>query len=106
MVDTGRHPRMGFEPREPASKVFEVKEFVDRMAKGVKEAKAALAKAKDKYAMYYNHHQTPTPKLKPGNHVWLDASDIKTTCPSAKLGHHNLGLYLIERCIECDLYRL
>jgi hypothetical protein len=106
MVDTGRHPRMGFEPWEPASKVFEVKEFVDRMAKGVEEAKAVLAKAKDKYAMYYNRYRTPAPKLKPGNRVWLDVSDIKTTRPSAKLRHRNLGPYLIECCVGRDSYRL
>jgi hypothetical protein len=106
MVDTGRHPRMGFELRQPASKVFEVKEFAEQMAKGVKEAKAALAKAKDDYAMYYNRHQTPAPKLKPGDRVWLNASDIKTTRPSIKLGHRNLGLYTVERCVGRDSYRL
>jgi transposase InsO family protein len=32
MVDTGRHPRMGFEPQQPRSKLESVNEFADRMA--------------------------------------------------------------------------
>jgi hypothetical protein len=54
MVDTGRHPRMGFEPQQPHSKLESVNEFADRMAQGLEEAKAALTKAKDEYTMYYN----------------------------------------------------
>src|SRR5499426_2824538 len=54
MVDSGRNPRMGFEPQQPRSQVESVNEFADHMAKGLEEAKAALAKAKDEYTMYYN----------------------------------------------------
>jgi hypothetical protein len=44
-----RHPRMGFEPQQPWSHVKSANEFVERMAKGVEEAKAALTKAKEEY---------------------------------------------------------
>jgi hypothetical protein len=54
MIDTGRHPHMGFELQQPRSKLESVNEFVDHMAQGMEEAKVALTKAKDKYAMYYN----------------------------------------------------
>jgi transposase InsO family protein len=54
MVDTGRHPRMGFEPQQPHSTSELVNEFAECMALGIEEAKAALTKAKDEYAMYYN----------------------------------------------------
>jgi hypothetical protein len=54
MVDTGRHPRMGFEPQQPRSKLESVNEFADCIALGIEEAKSALTKAKDEYAMYYN----------------------------------------------------
>jgi hypothetical protein len=30
MVDTGRHPQMGFEPQEPCSEVAEVNEFAEK----------------------------------------------------------------------------
>jgi hypothetical protein len=29
MIDTGRHPRMGFEPNQPRSKLESVNEFAD-----------------------------------------------------------------------------
>jgi hypothetical protein len=55
MIDTGRHPHMGFKPHQPRSKLESVNEFMDRMAKGLEEAKSAITKAKDEYTMYYNH---------------------------------------------------
>jgi hypothetical protein len=54
MVDTGRHPRMGFEPQQPHSTLESANEFAECMALGIEEAKAVLTKAKDKYSMYYN----------------------------------------------------
>jgi transposase InsO family protein len=106
MVDTGRHPRMGFEPQETRSKAPGLRDFADRMAKAVEEAKAALTKAKDDYATYYNRRRTPAPELKPGDRVWLDSRDIKTTRPSPKLAHRYLGPYPIERRVGHDSYRL
>src|SRR6266581_4674769 len=54
LLDTGRHPRMGFEPHQLPSRVEAVNEFMDRMRNTLEEAKSALAKAKDKMAQYYN----------------------------------------------------
>jgi hypothetical protein len=87
MVDTGRHPRMGFEPQQPCSKLESVNEFVERMAQGLEEAKAALTTAKDEYAMYYNRRWEPAPVFTQGDRVWLDVSDIATNRPSSKLPH-------------------
>src|SRR5437016_2543538 len=61
LLDTGRHPRMGFEPHQPPSKVEAVNEFTDRMKSALEEAKSALAKAKDDMARYYNQRRTPAP---------------------------------------------
>jgi hypothetical protein len=52
MLDTGRNPRMGFEPQQLQSTLESVNEFAECMALGIEEAKAALTKAKDEYAMY------------------------------------------------------
>jgi hypothetical protein len=54
MLDTIRHPHMGFEPLQPHSNLESVNEFVKHMAMGIEEAKVALTKAKEKYTMYYN----------------------------------------------------
>jgi hypothetical protein len=69
MVDTGRHPCMGFEPQQPCSKLESVNEFVECMAQGLEEAKAALTKVKDEYAMYYNRCWEPAPVFTQGDRV-------------------------------------
>jgi hypothetical protein len=62
MLNTGRNPHMGFEPQQPRSNLELVNEFAEHMALGIEEAKAALTKAKDEYAMYYNCRREPACK--------------------------------------------
>ena len=54
MLDTGRHPWMGFEPHQPESQLETVNEFQDQMDSTLSEARSALAKAKEDMAQYYN----------------------------------------------------
>ena len=72
----------------------------------LEEAKAALAKAKDDMAHYYNRRRTPAPMFTPGDKVYLDAADIHTTRPSKKLSHRRLGPFPIEKCIGTHAYCL
>jgi hypothetical protein len=83
-----------------------VNEFTDRMKDTLEEAKSALTKAKDDMARYYNRRRTPTPVYKPGDKVYLDASDIHTTRPSKKLSHRRLGPFPVERRVGMNAYRL
>jgi hypothetical protein len=43
---------------------------------------------------------------KPGDKVYLDASDIQTTRPSKKLSHKCLGPFQVERRVRNTAYRL
>jgi transposase InsO family protein len=106
MVDTSRHPRMGFELQQPRSTLESANEFTEHMALGIEEAKAALTKAKDEYSMYYNRRREPAPVFAPGDKVWLDGSDIATNRPSSKLSHRRLGLFVIDACVGHGAYRL
>ena len=106
LLNTGRHPQMGFEPHQPLSRFEAVNEFTDRMKDTLEEAKSALAKAKDDMARYYNCCRSPAPSFSPGNMVYLDSKDIQTTRPSKKLLHHRLGPYPVERHIRKYSYRL
>jgi hypothetical protein len=106
MIDTGRHPRMGFQPNQARSKLESVNEFADQMAKGLEEAKSAITKAKDEHAMYYNHRREPAPIFAPGVRVWLNGSDIATNRPSSKLSHHHLGPFTIEARVGLGAYHL
>src|SRR3978361_761308 len=95
MLESGRTTRMGFEPQQPASRLETVNEFKDRMQESLKEAKAALTKAKDDMVQYYNRRRTPPPEYQISDKVYLNASDIKTTRPSQKLSHRYLGPFKI-----------
>ena len=59
LLDTGRIPRMGFEPDQQRSHMESVNEFKERMEDTLKEAKAALVKSKDNMAKYYDRKRTP-----------------------------------------------
>jgi len=106
LLEAGRLPRMGFEPDQRPSKVESVNEFRDRMKSTLEEAKAALAKSKEDMARYYNQRRSAAPEYKPGDKVYLDASDIHTTRPSKKLSHKRLGPFLVERKVGNGAYRL
>ena len=101
LLDTGRHPRMGFGPHQPPSHVEAVNEFTNRMKDTLKEAKA-----KDDMARYYNRRRSPALTFSPGDMVYLDSEDIQTTRPSKKLSHRRLGPYPVERHVGRYAYRL
>jgi len=87
LLDTGQLPRMGFKPRQNPSGLETVNEFMERIKTAIKEAKSAIHKAQDDMKKYYDRRRTPAPVFKPSDKVFLDASDIRTTCPSQKLSH-------------------
>jgi len=85
LLDTGRHPRMGFEPHQPPSRFEVVNEFTDRMKDTLEEAKSALAKAKDDMAWYYNRRRSPALSFSPSDIVrgTPHASDARSSSASA-----------------------
>jgi len=106
LLDTGRLPRMGFKPQQNSSGLEMVNEFMERMRMAIEEAKSAICKAQDDMKRYYDRRRTPAPVFKPGDKVFLDASDIQTTRPSQKLSHRRLGPFIVERQIRPMAYRL
>src|SRR5882757_227272 len=96
---------MGFEP-SPPSQLETVNEFTDWMQSALTEARSALAKAQDDMTCYYNCHWEPAPEYIPGDKVYLDGSDIRTSRPSKKLAHHFLGPYVVERRVGPNAYCL
>ena len=53
----------------------------------IEEVKSAIHKAQDDMKRYYDHQRTPALVFKPGDKIFLDASDIRTTSPLQKLSH-------------------
>jgi len=106
LLDMGRIPRMGFEPRQDPSSLETVNKFTKRMESATKEAKSAIRKAQEDMMRYYNQRRSPAPVFQPGDQVYLDVSDIKTTRPSPKLSHRRLGPFKIEYQVGLLAYRL
>ena len=106
MLDSRRHPWIGFEPHQAESRLETVNKLWDQMDSTLVEAKSALAKAKDDMAQYYNQHQTLVPEYQVGDKVYLDVSDICTTCPSQKFAHHYLSPFTIVRKVRWNTYWL
>ena len=97
---------MGFEPRQNYSDLEMVNEFTERMRMVIEEAKSAIHKAQEDIKRYYDRRRTPAPVFNPGNKVFLNASDIRTTRPSQKLSHRRLGPFVVERRIRPMAYHL
>ena len=104
MLDTGQHPHIGFEPHQNPSHIESVNELKEQMEESLSEAKLALAKSKEDMECYYNWHHMPAPIFTPGDKVYLDASDIQSTCPSKKLAHWRLGPYIVEHQVGSHAY--
>ena len=62
----------------------------------IKEVKSTICKAQDDIKRYYDRRRTLAPVFKPSDKVFLNTSDIQTMCPSQKLSHRQLGLFVVE----------
>jgi len=76
------------------------------MRMAIEEAKSAIRKAQEDMKRYYDRRRTPAPVFNPGDKVFLDALDIRTTRPSQKLSYRQLGPFVVERRIRPMAYRL
>jgi len=76
------------------------------MRMAIKEAKSIIHKAQDDMKRYYDRRRTLALVFDPGDRVFLDTSDIRTTRPSQKLSHRRLGPFVVERQIGPMAYHL
>src|ERR1700742_2413814 len=105
MLNRGRHPRTGIEPfRE--SRNQSVDDFVKKMQAAKKEAEAALHRAADDMARYYDLHREEVPAYKPGDMVWLDGKDLKIDRPSTKLADKHYGPFKVTKVVSPSAYQL
>ena len=79
---------------------------MSRMAQATDKARAALVKAADDMARFYDAHRREAPKYSVGDKVWLSSENIRTTRLTKKLDYKWLGPYTIDRVISRNAYRL
>jgi len=61
LLDTGRIPHMGFEPRQDPSSLETVNEFTKRMESTTEEAKSTIRKTQEDMTRYYNRRRSLAP---------------------------------------------
>ena len=84
----------------------EAAEFVTRMREAELEAQAALKKAAEDMARFYDRDRNTTVEFEVGDKVWLDSRDIKTTRPMKKLDDKWFGPFPITHKYSRNAYRL
>src|SRR5580698_1788294 len=89
MLNYGQHPWKGNDTRREA-KNEAARRFVDDMKKLREEAQSALRQANERMKESYDKHARPAIEYKPGDLVYLEATNIKTMRPSKKLGSKRL----------------
>ena len=105
MLNTGRDPRLGTEPLRDV-RVESAANFVKRMKSARKEAEAALHKAADDMARYYDRNRQHSVDYQVGDRVWLEGKDIQTDRPSKKLDDKRYGPFMITEVIGPNAYKL
>ena len=70
MLDAGQNLRLRFEPIH-GSRLESLDNFTSRMAQATDKAWAALVKAADDMAWFYDIHRHEAPRYNIGDKVWL-----------------------------------
>ena len=72
----------------------------------MEEARAALVKAADDMAQFYDAHRCEAPKYNVSDKVWLSSENVRTVCLTKKLDYKWLSPYVVEWVISCSAYWL
>jgi hypothetical protein len=71
-----------------------------------KEAEAALHRAADDMARFYDQHRGEAPSYQVGDMVWLEGKDLKTDRPSKKLDDRRYGPFKVTKIVGPNAYQL
>jgi len=98
----------GFHPKLEVSLV--VSDTAHQVATDLKELhlylRDQISRALKQYEVHSASRRLPIPPFQVGDTVWLDAWNIRTTCPSKKLDHCFLGPFPIVEKVSSHMYRL
>ncbi|KAF8689666.1 hypothetical protein AX14_003220 [Amanita brunnescens Koide BX004] len=81
-------------------------EYINQFKKNWKEVKANLEKAVDRMKKQHDKKRIPSQKYKPGDRVYLDATNIKTTRTSKKLNAKFHGPFKVLEAVGKSAYKL
>ena len=105
----GFHPRLGFEPidiSKPAPAQRDSERFVQKMESLLDYARSEARAAQALNEEFANRRRQPARRFRVGQHVWLDARNIRTARPQKKLDWKNLGPFKVVEEVSPHAYRL
>ena len=106
LLNTGWTSYMDFKPRQYPFRLKTVNKFMEQIKAAVEEAKTMIWKIQENITRYYNQRRSSVPVFYLGDQVFLDATDIKTICPSLKLLYHCLRSFIVEQQVRPLIYCL
>jgi hypothetical protein len=83
-----------------------VEDYIKRFKETWIQTQQNLKKAAEQMKKQHNKHIKPSRKYKPGNRVYLDASNIQTTCASKKLDAKFHRLFKVISAVGKSAYKL
>jgi hypothetical protein len=102
----GYHPRFTPDLGSRDIEAPEVSEYAEALQQLHAELRAEMTNAQMTQAEQANRTRQPDPVLKPGDTVWLRRKNIRTTRPTAKLDHKQIGPYTILEKVGSRAYKL
>jgi hypothetical protein len=109
-LNYGMNPRLDWSFKAVREQQSASDEGAQQLAKNLEELHATarnnLLRAQTRMKGYYDRKRDQDPEFKPGDKVWLDASNLKTNRPSKKLDSKNLGPFEVIEKIGSRAYRL
>jgi hypothetical protein len=104
-ADNGRHPYKGtatnLQSNNPTAQ-----EFADQMKQIREEVESSLHLAANDMKRYYDKNRQKGPEYKPGDKVWLEATNLKTDRPMKKLDNKRFGPMEIIKKVGKSAYKL
>jgi len=102
----GYHPRFLPDLGTQNDETPEVSEYVTALRRLHEELRAEIKEAQMSQAEQVNKARHPDLVLNPGNRVWLRRKQIRTTRPSNKLNHKQIGPNPILEKVGSRVYKL
>ena len=101
----GYHPTLTTHPSN-TQVAPDSEEHAERISQVQDEIQSAMLLAQERYKRYYDQYHGQLPHFQVGDKVWLEATNLRTDRPSAKLAHKRLGPYKVSAVISSHAYRL
>ena len=115
LANSGQHPLLGFEPAEPLPRnlttsdrrqILQADAFVERMKDLTEHLHDQILLTQAEQEHHANASRTPSFRYKVGDHVFLNAKNLKRARPNQKLDSKNVGPYPIKKILSPLVYEL